>query len=453
MKRYITVILISLTSILANGSQTNLTNNSHPSIQETFIKWDKATHCLLIDQTKIHIGIDAIFGYYTNEAQYASYGLETQIFKYSKIVVPISINYKNFFASIDFAPFYDSIKAEEPLTKIPPPTPNQQRNIYINFDWYKNLGTRNYYLGRIPIIEAYAGYQPAQHHKFTIGRIKNEVGLTDSITPWSDDGLFSPMSYWLSRDLYSGIAYLYESNYVNLNAKVFSGNNPMKGYANYLNHIQTPNLKANNTGSYSLNIDINVKNLLNLDNKINIIFGIIKNTLSSTWNKTILPKPDGKRRNDVYAVGTIISLPINDAFSAEIFSQYTWYLSGLSEASNQNDYKNNRFRDITQSGYFIGTNLIYKDLSIAYTYENFDRFDSNIYDLFLNNHIPNKYTLKALQDLKQSSHIISIKYVLNNYTSININYHHIYNPLKWTSYIMDSHQDCRFSLTLHIKFD
>jgi hypothetical protein len=453
MKRFVIIIFISLTPMLANGLQTNLTNNSQPSLQETFIKWDKATHCLIINQAKIHIGIDAIFGYYTNEAQYASYGLETQIFKYSTIVIPVNINYENFFASIDFAPLYDSIKAEEPLVSISPPVPNQQRNIYINFDWYKNLGTKNYYLGSVPIIEAYLGYQPAQHHKFTIGRIKNEVGLTDSITPWGDDGLFSPMSYWLSRDLYSGIAYLYESHYVNLNAKVFSGNNPMKGYANYLNHIQTPNLKANNTGSYSLNIDINVKNLLNLNNKTNIIFGVMKNTLSSTWDKTILPKADGKRRNDVYAVGTIISLPINDAFSAEIFSQYTWYLSGLSEASNQNDHKSKRFKDITQSGYFIGANLIYKDFSIAYTYENFDRFDSNIYDLFLNKHIPNTYTLKTLQNLKQSSHIINIKYVLNNYTSININYHHIYNPLKWTSYIMDARQDCRFSLTLNIKFD
>ena len=207
-----------------------------PAVKETSVQWNAKAHAFMIGDTSLKIGVDAEAGYYDNQAEYASFGLERQLFKFSKIVIPVSIKHGHFFGHIDFAPLYDSVKSVNEEDNITYSKDSQGHAINGNnpyFDWYKNLGTRLYYLGDVPIVEAYASYQFYNHHQISAGRFKNHVGLADDETPWGDDGMFSPMSYWLSRDLFSGISYLFYSDYVNAKASFLSGNNPMKGYANY----------------------------------------------------------------------------------------------------------------------------------------------------------------------------------------------------------------------------
>ena len=185
---------------------------------------------------------------------------------------------------VDFAPLYDSVKRED---RTPCIYGNDSSGHDINgtnfyFDWYKNFGSRVYYLGSVPLIEAYAGYR-ALSHTLTLGRLKNIVGFRDREVFWGDDAKFAPMAYWLSRDLLSGIIYTYNQKWFEAQAAVFSGNNPMKGYAHYLGGIQSPQTKANNTPTLSANVRLFYGDWFapEIDG---FLFGSYQaNTINSTW--------------------------------------------------------------------------------------------------------------------------------------------------------------------------
>ena len=214
-------------------------------------------------------------------------------------------------------------------------------------------------------------------------------------------------------------------------------------------HIQSPNLKANNTPSYGANIDLNFGHLLNKENNSKLTMGFVNNTMSSTWVDEL---NDGKRRNSVYAGGLLIDLPFNEAWSLNIFGQYTRYLSGLSTKSAQNN-GNSRFKNITQNGYFSGASLHYRDFSLSYTYETFDRFDANVYAKWdtLGSSPFGGLTLAQLEKMKQHSNIVNFKYQFSPYTELLVNYQRLNNPLKWVSDILDTKPDYRFSVALRAK--
>lgn len=444
------VVLFS--NLVFAGAQAQAVTNS----KKTVVQWDASNKLFVVGNTKLKLGVDAVCGYYNNQAEYASFGLESQVFKCSKILIPVTVNYKKLFGKIEFAPLYDSIKSEIPNSVIYYGKDSRGRNIQGNnpyFDWYKNLGTRVYYLGDVPLREAYAGIKFTSSQGVIAGRVKNQIGLRDSDTPWDDNGLFSPYAYWLSRNLLSGVEYYFSSKLLGVSTAILSGNNPMKGYANYLGQVQTPNLKANNTPSYSLNVNFNLGHLFNANNDSKLILGTLIDTMNSTWDNAL---QDGKRRNNVCAAALLLNFNINSYSSLALFSQYTIYMSGLTTDSGQYDPANPLtplFRNITQQGYFVGLTLNYRAFSASYTYENFDRFDYNVFAKWVNNPaLFSQTSLLQLENLRQSSNIFNLKWQFNSVISVLLNYQTIQNPLEWVSSISDRFPTYRAGIEVDVKF-
>lgn len=418
------------------------------------VRWDSLTHQFIIGDARVAVGFDMVCGNYNNQALYASFGLEQQTFKCSKIVIPVSVDYGPFFGRVEFAPLYDSIKAVVPTAPLYYfERDSQGRLIQGNnpyFDWYKNLGTRIYYLGKVPLVEAYVGYNFWAHNNIFAGRIKNKVGLPDYDTPWDDDGFFSPYSYWLSRDLFSGVSYYFASRFVDFQLSLLSGNNPMKGYSNYLQQIQGPNLNANTSPSFGENFYVNIGHIYSPENHSKIIVGALQDVMNSTWVPSL---NDGKRRNSVYAAALVLDFPIRDDISIDLFAQFTRYLSGLTSGSIQNIPGNPIFRDITQQGFFVGATLHYKMFSISYTHEKFDRFDFNVYRNWLTSQ--NQFgglTLQNLLAMQQTSDIINFVYNINQFISIGVDYQKINNPLLWVSSILNNRPTYRAGANFEVVF-
>jgi hypothetical protein len=430
------------------------------SAKSNGINWDSKTRTFSLSDAKIKIGYNMVCGYYDNQAEFSSFGMEQQMFKCSKIIIPIDMSYKRFFGRLTLAPLYDSIKSERPATAVTYGKDAEGREIQGNnpyFDWYKNLGTRAYYLGEYPILQAYFGVEVMPQHSIIAGRIKNQNGLADEDTPWDDDGMFSPYAYWLSRDLLSGVRYQFINDHVSASASILSGNNPMKGYANYLNNVQGPNLKANNTPSLAAKVTWNWGNLFAADNGSRLILAITDSTMSSTWADGLgfngATNADGKRRNSVYAAALKIDYPLGNKFRLDLFSQYTAYLSGLEVHSSQDNAAIPYFKDITQQGLFAGVGVSHRLFKLHYTFSYFDRFDYNVYQNFVDNK-SNFFgqSLSELEDMKQYAHIMNLSLNFTNYFSMGVNYMYIDNPLRWVSSVLDTHSDHRVGVLLELKF-
>jgi hypothetical protein len=362
------ITIILLTSLIAASSFGEEKINSY-KINE------KGIELTFNSNSKLNIGADVEFGLLRDGALYASFGLENQIFKFSKIVFNVAGNMpqtedSSWFFKLDFAPIYDSIKVKS--------TPSQAianygiyesgldgSNLYV--DWYKNLGSKIYYLGNTPIIEALLGYKIGRS-AVKAGRIKTMISFEDKEMFWQDDGKFAPMSYWLSRDLLSGVSYEYEDSRILISAGVFSGGNPTKGYSNYLQMVENPNTKSNNTPILGGKIQLKLDNLFTSPNYSGYIFtSYLKNTTGSTWKNQI---GDGKRSADVAAHGIMWKIKFNDFCinNLNLFAQYTQFISGLKPNSWQSSESNPKmFKNISQKGFFVGAqtflmeNKIYLD--------------------------------------------------------------------------------------------
>ena len=209
------------------------------------------------DRGLVSFGIDSEVGMWDDQGLYASFGCERQLFRFSKVLLTAQGFYRMqrsghaFVFKVDFAPLYDSIKRDLKEEKIYGQD-SAGRDIdgaTLYRDWYKNLGSRLYYLGSIPLVEAYAGYQTKQH-RVRIGRQKNLSGFEDDEMPWGDDGKFAPIGQWLCRELLTGATYLYRLHGLDAGVGVFSGGHPMKAGGDYLGGVQSPNMKANNTPTF-----------------------------------------------------------------------------------------------------------------------------------------------------------------------------------------------------------
>lgn len=426
----------------------------------TAVRWNSQTKSFEVGAAKVKVSYNMICGYYNNQAEYASFGVEQQLYKCSKIIIPVDMSYKRLFGRFTLAPLYDQIKAEFPGNKINYGPDSKGRPIQGNnpyFDWYKNLGTRVYYLGDYPILQAYLGVKLSSHQRFVAGRIINSTGLADEDTPWGDDGMFSPYAYWLSRDLLTGLRYRFINKYFSASASLLSGNNPMKGYANYLNHVQGPNLKANNTPSLAAKVIFNWGHFIAANNNSQIIIAAMDNTMSSTWAKDLgdngSQNGDGKRRNSVYAAAWQVDYPFANNWRFDWFGQYTLYLSGLTTNSSQYDPKNPYFKNITQQGVFTGIGVSYRLWKLYYTFSYFDRFDYNVYQKWIDDAKDFQGKgLGALQDMQQYSHIINFSYQFNSYLGLQVDYQYIKNPVRWVSSILDNRPDYRFGAALQLHF-
>ena len=419
---------------LTNLHTANLSIEYNPNLKK-----------IILGETTVRFGLDMECGMFDDQALYASFGLEEQVWKCSKVVLPITLEWKKWFGNIELAPLYDSIKHED-VEDIEYGEDSEGRGINGNnryFDWYKNLGSRTYFADDYPLLNAYIGYRFNEFHNIIAGRLKHYVGLSDNDLPWNDDAKFAPYAHWLSRDLLSGL--LYNMNYSLFNFKlgVLSGDNPMKGYANYLGGIQSANTKGNNTPSVSVNLDLHIGKLFSPNNKSKLFIGGIRNKESSTY---VAELEDGKRRNSTYVAGTLFNYNISDALHINIYGQYTIYLSGLDEDSNQDDPQNPIFLNIEQEGFYYGADLKYKKLQLSYAYEKFDRFDFNVYE-------QNGYsTSSALMNLEQESHIYGLNYFFTDAVSFKLAYHDIDNPIEWVSSILDNRDTYRVKATIAVKF-
>jgi hypothetical protein len=285
-------------------------------------------------------------------------------------------------------------------------------------------------------------------HTVKAGRMKTMIGFDDKEMFWGDDGKFAPMSYWLSRDLLTGATYAFDNSFVNISGGVFSGGNPTKGYGNYLDMVEDPNTKSNNTPILGGKIELKYDNLFDNKNYGGYIFtSYLKQTTGSTWNTEI---GDGKRNADVAAHGIIFKAKFDDSFinRLKLFAQYTQYTSGLTTRSSQSDrVQPKRFKNIAQKGFFVGaqTFLMENKLSLGAAFEMFSRYDYNIFaiDDFVVD--PNK------KNKKQKSFIFDVQYFIKPYVSVGGAYHSIKNPFKKYSNIIYRKKDNRFKIYMHIN--
>lgn len=399
----------------------------------------------------VQIGCEAEAGTWHDDAVYASFGLEHQIFRFSKLVFPVMAatgpkGEARWIFRCDFAPLYDQMKREDKdvleYKKDSAGHSINGNNPY--FDWYKNLGSRVYYIGSVPIIEAYAGYQTGMH-TLKIGRLKNLIGFCDNEIFWEDDAKFAPMQHWLCHDLLNGAIYTGRYAWFQLDTGILSGNNPMKGYARYLEGIQSPQTKANNTPTFSGNVRIHYGEWLGKQTEGFAFAGIQENTIGSTWEDCL---QDGKRHSRAIAFGGIFGMQFSDLWLTgfRVFGQYTRYTSGLKADSAQNK-GHPRFLKINQKGFFVGLSCVFwKDLTISGAFEQFDRFDFNVYE-------KSNFSQNTLlrPGAKQYSRILNVRYNLTSFAYMEGAYHSIRNPIQWVSDIWDTKGDKRFKLTLGIR--
>jgi len=442
----ITILLFSV-SAMANADRANLEKVEYRYDQK------EGLNLHFSDMAKIKIGTDIECGAIRDGALYASFGLEAQIYRCSKFIINFDGTAQNndrfdgsWLFKVDFAPLYDSIKTEnKPFLLYKKDTLGRDidgNNHY--FDWYKNLGSRVYYLGNTPLVEAYLGYQ-AEGHKLKLGRLKTEVGFNDDETFFGDDAKFAPMSYWLSKDLFNGGTYSYRFKAVEVIGGLYSGGNPAKGYTRYLDGLDSPNLKTNNTPSRAAKVKLYYDGLVH-ENVNGYIFGsYLFNAVGSTWADEL---NDGKRNGSLGALGGMMNIDLDwhyiDSFS--LFGQWSYYDSGLKSKSSQND-KSPKFKDIRQKGYFLGTEakILENKVALGAAFETFDRFDYNIFarHKFIENN--------PLKGSKQHSIILHGKYNINSIVSLVAAYHKIRNQALFESNILNSRSTDRVKLSLVIN--
>ena len=304
----------------------------------------------------------------------------------------------------------------------------------------------------MPLIESYVAYKNAKH-KIKFGRMKSPVGLEEQEVFWGDDGKFGPMGHWLTRDLLSGISYGYADDVIATEIGVYSGSNPMKGYSNYLDRVESSNIKSNNTPTIAGKVTVNYSSVLPESFRGSVYLSHISNTTGSTWYDDHINDGqlnDGKRSADATAIGVIFDKYFDNRLLSKLrlFGQYNKYKSGLKSKSLQND-GHLRFREINQSGFFVGTelNILADQLSIGAAYEIFDRFDYNLYEKA--NYV---YSSSPYAKAKQFSRIYSLKYKFNSAVSIVAAYHNLSNPALNHSDILDTFKTGRTKLTMNVQF-
>ncbi|MCH9844528.1 MAG: hypothetical protein K0U39_03380 [Alphaproteobacteria bacterium] len=402
-------------------------------------------------------------GSFDDHALRATFGLEFQFFRCSKIILTAQnalTDNNQWRYKFDWTPLYDSIRREDNGAEIIYGDDGDDTNNHPQYvaqheaqgqtayhDWYKNLGTRSYYLGDVPLIDAYIEWGSLnQKNSIRIGRQRNFIALNSAQTIWQDDGKFAPYADWLVRDLYSGVAYGYHGDFFSGNIAMFSGNNPLKGDW-YLNGVVSPNVKANNTGTYALKWGIDSETETR---HLQLYLGAEANILGSTWANNL---EDGKRNNHRQVAVFSYRLGSEDEHLT-LLAQATKYISGLrqssAQASDPTVENKTIFQDITQQGGYIGGYYQMRKFHFGYIYEEIDRFDYHIF-------AADNYRFHR-QGLKQKSNLYYVGYKLTDNLAINFAYHNISNPAPEVSEIITHYNgapidyETRFKLVTQFSF-
>lgn len=396
---------------------------------------------------KINLSIDC--GNFTNRDQFASYGYEQQLYTCREIVfsTEFALNVDKLKFFVEWAPLYESIQYKagigEAEYRVDPETNESLDAQTLYLDWYNNLGDRTYFLGDYPLIEAKLIY--GDFHQWHIGRQKLMAGSPEPRF-WRDNSAIGPYADWISRDLFSGLSYRggLPSSSLRIELGGFSGDgNPLKGYANYGAGVLgdespgDPNISSNNTPTWNARISSDLFNQFGLTGSA---YWSYQNTVSgSTWWRTI--DPSGKHNRVVTTYGA--QLAVGSAL--KVYGQYTEFLSGLSEWSLQND-GHDRFKDITQKGYFVASEWDLGKLSLGVGFEQFDRYDFNIY------HRDNYVVDPEKIDLVQTSTFGKIAYRFSPELALELAAHQLENPLPNYSEVYTTNPETaeglRYSLSL-----
>jgi len=399
----------------------------------------------------LDVGMESEVGYWNDGALYASFGLETQIARFSKLLVTVAGGYTvradhSWIYHVDFAPLYDSICYKSSEAKIYGQNHAGQdingANIY--YDWYKNLGSRVYDTGNLPLVEAYGGVQ-LKGHQLKIGRLKNTAGFEDHEMPFKDDGKFAPMGLWSVRDLLTGFSYRYKQTGVEAGGSVFSGANPMKSGSRYLNGSENANMKANNTPTLEGYVRFNYGDFLSDKTEGFVGWSMQRGTKGSSWADVL---QEGKRLSTFWALNFLWRYHFDKGFfrSCGLWGQYVQYKSGLATGSCQND-GHPRFRLITQKGFFVGGDVgVLDEFFLWAAYERMDRMDPPLFERL---GYPSAH---ALFKAKQSSIIVGTRWFFQPFASMEIAFHKINNPARFASDIWDKRSDSRMKVTLKVVF-
>ncbi|MDR3079170.1 MAG: hypothetical protein LBU15_03995 [Rickettsiales bacterium] len=331
---------------------------------------------------------------------------------------------------------------------------------YVN--WYKNQGSRLYHLGGHPLREMYLGWISEDgRHRVLFGRMKNLLSFDERSMAWREDAWFAPMSYWISREIYSGISYSLGPGYgFVLNVAIFSGDaNPTKQGVYYLDNSGGPNKKTNNTPT----LEFNLKNTVRFGSTdLGLFLGLEKGSIGSTWNSTL---GGGKHNRKILAAGFDMQHHLSTGQmldSVRIFFQYTRFTSGLAEKSSQNT-GHPAFRDIVQRGFFAGVDLAvgpsraFDGIEIGLAYELFDRYDyrAHIYSVGRVGEEEGREGPNCLgdyRDSRQHSFLVNLKFLVNENIQLNLGMHFLRDPLYWISDVLGSRGSSRYKLSLAVVF-
>jgi hypothetical protein len=425
-----------------------------------------------VSDRKFDFSIRAECGTFDSRTLYASFGYERQISSCHEFIFISNMEYKNpesdsgtFYLRSEFAPIYNSLvtKPRDTYNKIIYKTitaPNGDVvNIdgTVNFDWYKNIGDRIYNINsNFPFRQLYISWVSENRaHLLKIGSQINNLSFSNDEMIWGDNSWFSPISYFFSKDLYSGFSYTFSGiNNVSLVFEFLSGDgNTTKNNFYYSQNGNSSNLKSNNTPIIGFNISYNYGSLISDRVSGKIFAGTERTKVGSTFDEEI---QEGKHNRNVTVIGLDFKYNFLSKYlsSIKLFGQYTFFESGLAESSSQNT-GHSLFKDIMQEGFFVGLefgllNERFEHLQIGLTYEKFDRYD---YRAHFYTYGPNSLgNLDSFRNSKQESYIINMKYYIVNGISVNLGYHRIKNPLYWISNILSGKYDNLSKFTIFIEF-
>jgi hypothetical protein len=444
-------------------------------------------------------------GYTDNRALYATFGYERQLWTCNQAIFGVDgrrgwspdDHYGYLTFKFEFAPIYSSIKTInkrengkvelgkadiEKYRKNGIVVPNDEINRltyelirspldsnrileidgsseYVN--WYKNGGSRLYYLEDYPVREMYIGWlSKDERHSVLVGRMKNLLSFDEQDMIWREDAWFAPMSHWILKEIYSGIKYSFKSSGgLIFGVAAFSGDgNPTKNGIYYIDNSGSPNKKTNNTPTLEFNIkDTLVSGRLNCS----VFFGMERGTIGSVWDVAI---GEGKHNKNILATGVDAKyypdyIMLN---SVRVYFQYTKFKSGLRSRSNQNT-GNPAFKDIVQNGFFVGVDFtlgqwfVFRETKLGVAYELFDRYDyrAHVYSVGKVGDSEGKEGKECLRkyiDSKQSSFIVNASFLIRDNISLNLGMNLIKDPLHWISDVLETRGSNRYKLSIGFHF-
>jgi hypothetical protein len=423
-------------------------------------------------------------GFMDNRALYSTFGFEKQFFTVNAAVLynHFTFAFSNWGTSgcvAEFAPHYDSLREENAgfydydVVELPnnvtglitqvegEPTPgivvgDPIGTIAINGaslfeDWYRNIGNQLYLVTPdFPFIQLFCSWESfSGNHVLKFGRMKNLLSFNDFDTVWKQNVWFAPYQYWLCKDLYTGLTYIYSLGGLQLGLEIFGGDgNPVKNNCAPIYNQGTPNIKSNNTLLWGVNLLYQGK----LSDCCDLLaFGGVQSTkIGSTWAQgTCNSFYEGKSNQRIVACGGELGY-CSKGVRLAAFGQYTGFLSGLSEGSSQVALIDSLYpglaRDIWQQGFFLGTRMEYRCFECGFAYELFDRYDYKCarFQYLGRKTVTNdglgffnvRYDLSAYQNAKLETYTANATLKANQLLKLRFGYNYVVNPLWLVSNIL-----------------